>query len=58
MPWYTYVAFLVLGVIAYFAIVEIKTRQKLKEKKAADRKAAKEAAKKSKSTKKKPKSKR
>lgn len=58
MPWYTYVAFLVLGVIAYFVIVEIKTGQKLKEKKAADRKAATEAARKSKSAKKKPKSKR
>ncbi len=58
MPWYTYAAFIVLGVIACYAIIEIRTTKKLKEKKSADRKAAKEAAKKSKSAKKKSKSKR
>ncbi len=58
MPWYTYAAFIILGVVACYAIIEIRTKKKLKEKKAADRKAAKEAAKKSKSAKKKPKSKR
>lgn len=26
MPWYTYVAFLVLAVIGYYVIVEIKTK--------------------------------
>ena len=58
MPWYTYAAFLVLGVIACYAIIEIRTTKKLKEKKSSDRKAAKEAARKSKSAKKKSKSKR
>ncbi len=58
MPWYTYVAFLILGVIACYAIIEIRTKKKLKEKKSADRRAAKDAAKKSKSAKKKSKSKR
>ncbi len=58
MPWYTYAAFLVLGVIACYAIIEIRTTKKLKERKSADRKAAKEAARKSKSAKKKSKSKR
>lgn len=52
MPWYAYVAFLVLAVIGYYVIVEIKTKKALKEKKSADRKAAKAAAKKSKSAKK------
>lgn len=56
MPWYAYVAFLVLAVIGYYVIVEIKTKKALKEKKSADRKAAMAAAKKSKSAKKKPKS--
>ena len=56
MAWYAYVAFLVLAVIGYYVIVEIKTKKALKEKKSADRKAAKAAAKKSKSAKKKPKS--
>ena len=41
MPWYAYVAFLVLAVIGYYVIVEIKTKKALKEKKSADRKAAK-----------------
>ncbi len=58
MPWYTYVAFLILGVIACYAIIEIRTKKKLREKKSADRRAAKDAAKKSKSAKKKSKSKR
>lgn len=58
MPWYAYVGFLVLAIIAYFVIVDVKTRQKFKEKKAADRRAAKDAARKSKSAKKKKKSKR
>lgn len=53
MPWYAYVGFLVLGVLAYYIVVDIKTRKAVKEKKSADRKAAKEAAKKSKSAKKK-----
>ena len=47
---------LLLAVIGYYVIVEIKTKKALKEKKSADRKAAKAAAKKSKSAKKKPKS--
>ena len=38
MPWYAYVAFLVLAVIGYYVIVEIKTKKALKEKKSADRK--------------------
>ena len=56
MPWYAYVAFLVLAVIGYSVIVEIKTKKAFKEKKSAERKAAKDAAKKSKSAKKKSKS--
>ncbi len=53
MPWYAYVGFLVLGILAYYIVVDIKTRKAVKDKKSADRKAAKEAAKKSKSAKKK-----
>ena len=53
MPWYAYVGFLLLGILAYYVIVDIKTKKGIKAKKSADRKAAKEAAKKSKSAKKK-----
>jgi hypothetical protein len=56
MPWYMYVAFIFLGILAYYAIVEIKTKKAVKAKKSAERKAAKDAAKKSKSAKKKSKS--
>lgn len=57
IPWYAYVGILLAAVIAYYITVDIKTRRKFKEKKAADRRAAKEAAKKSKSAKKRSKSK-
>ncbi len=53
MPWYVYAGFLILGILAYYLIVDIKTRKAVKAKKSADRKAAKEAAKKSKSARKK-----
>lgn len=51
--WYTYVGLFVLAIAACFVIINIRTSQGIKKKRAADRRAAKVARRKSNSAKKK-----
>lgn len=43
MKWYYYVALIVMALICYFAVVDVRTRKGVKAKKEAERKAAKKA---------------
>ncbi len=37
MPWYAYVGFLVLGILAYYIVVDIKTRKPRRKRRSAEK---------------------
>lgn len=43
MKWYFYVAIIVLALICYFVVVDVRSRKAVEAKRAADRQAAKKA---------------